>query len=129
MGNHDQHTDKEDKRTSNIVRTLPVYVYRSGALGDCTNGGISSYVAKLYLIVPNGLCDKTKDDPRVVEVKHIGDHAYVTPVHPSHAPNAVIGPMAGGNFVYSSDSRFPSEYPLPIHDRWESPELYGLLSR
>ena len=114
---------------SKTVMTLPVYVYRADALGDCTNGGISSCVDKLYLIVPDGFCDMLEDDPRVVEVTHIGDHAYVTPVHPSRAPDAALGPMAGGNFVYSSDSRFPSEYPLPIHDRWESPELYDLLSR
>ena len=111
------------------VMALPVYVYRSDVLGDCTNGGISSYEDRLYLIVPDGFCDMPEDDPRVVEVKHIGDHAYVTPVHPSGPPDAVIGPMDGGNFVYSSDSRFPSEYPLPIHDRWESRELYDLLSR
>ena len=114
---------------SKTVRALPVYVYRSGVLGDCTNGGISSCVDTLYLIVPDGFCDMPEEDPRVMEVKHIGDHAYVTPVHPSRAPDAVLGPMAGGNFVYSADSRFPSEYPLPIHDRWESPELYDLLSR
>lgn len=114
---------------SKTVMTLPVYVYRSGALGDCTGGGISSYVDKLYLIVPDGFCDMTEDDPRVVEVKHIGDCAYVTAVHPSRAPDAVLGPMAGGNFVYSPDSRFPSDYPLSIHDRWETPEMYDLLSR
>ena len=114
---------------SKTVRTLPVYVYRSGALGDCANGGISSCVDTLYLIVPDGFCDMPEEDPRVMEVKHIGEHAYVAPVHPFRAPDAVLGPMAGGNFVYSTDSRFPAEYPLPIHDRWESPELYDLLSR
>ena len=114
---------------SKTVTTLPVYVYRSGAHGDYTNGDISSEVDELYLITPDGFCDMPEKDPRVVEVKHIGAHAYVTTVRPFHAPDAVLGPMAGGNFVYSPDSRFPSEYPLPIHDRWESPELYDLLSR
>jgi hypothetical protein len=27
--------------------------------------------------------------------------------------------MFGGTFVYSSDSRFPSPYPVPLHDRKE----------
>lgn len=114
---------------SKTVMTLQVDVYRAGALGDCTNKGISSYVDGLYLIVPDGFCDMPEEDPRVMEVRHIGDHAYVTSVHPFCAPDAVIGPMMGGNFVYSSDSRFPSEYPLPVHDRWESRELNDLLSR
>ena len=39
---------------SKTVMTLPVYVYRADALGDCTNGGISSCVDTLYLIVPDG---------------------------------------------------------------------------
>jgi hypothetical protein len=25
----------------------------------------------------------------------------------------------GGTFIYSSDSRFPSKYPIPLHDRVE----------
>lgn len=32
------------------------------------------------------------------------------------------GPMAGGNYVWSSDSRFRRDvcpYPIPVHDRWE----------
>jgi hypothetical protein len=28
--------------------------------------------------------------------------------------------MAGGTFIYSSDSHFPSRYPIALHDRWET---------
>jgi hypothetical protein len=27
----------------------------------------------------------------------------------------------GGNFVWTSDGRFPSKYPIPVHDRFETP--------
>lgn len=27
--------------------------------------------------------------------------------------------MFSGNFVYTSDSRFPNDYPIPVHDRQE----------
>jgi len=27
--------------------------------------------------------------------------------------------MFGGNFIYTSDSRFPNKYPIAIHDRYE----------
>ena len=33
-------------------------------------------------------------------------------------PSGMAGPMFGGNFVYSSDSRLPRE-PIPVHDRYE----------
>lgn len=34
-------------------------------------------------------------------------------------PKDACGFMFGGNFIYCSDSRFPSEYPIPVHDRYE----------
>jgi hypothetical protein len=40
-----------------------------------------------------------------------------------------VGPMFSGNFAYTSDSRFPANYPLPIHDRYETAEEYDRLSR
>lgn len=50
------------------------------------------------------------------------------PANPPGVAN-LIGPMFGGTFVYASDSRFPAtgnvKSPIPVHDRWESDELYG----
>ena len=42
-------------------------------------------------------------------------------------PDGWIGGMMGGNFVYSSDSRFRqiSPYPLPVHDRFETQKFYN----
>lgn len=42
------------------------------------------------------------------------------------APEA-LGPMFGGCFVYTSDSRFGRE-PVALHDRSESQELYDRLT-
>lgn len=42
-----------------------------------------------------------------------------------------VGPMMGGNFAYSTDSRWRDAFgsgPLPIHDRIETAEQYRLLS-
>jgi hypothetical protein len=41
-----------------------------------------------------------------------------------------VGPMFGGSFVWSSDGRFRSlaPYPVPIHDRFETPETYRQMS-
>ena len=41
----------------------------------------------------------------------------------------LCGPMFGGAFIWSSDSRFPSRQPIPVHDRYETPERYDMLSR
>ena len=38
-----------------------------------------------------------------------------------------LGPMFGGNFIYSSDSRFPSDSPIKVFDRFESQKLYNEL--
>lgn len=35
-----------------------------------------------------------------------------------------VGWMFGGNFIYSSDSRFPNDYPIPVHDRQETKDQY-----
>lgn len=47
------------------------------------------------------------------------DYIFAVPVEPKRIGAA--GPMAGGNFIYSHDSRFRkiSQYPIPVHDRFE----------
>ena len=54
-------------------------------------------------------------------------HKYLRPFK-SADPNKT-GYMFGGNFAYSSDSRFPFDYPLGIHDREETWEEYEMLTR
>ena len=117
-----------------MKKTLPVQVYRNG-FTDCTNGGISSVRHTLYLECDQGFHEVEDDDPcliRVVE-RTFGwrdtPYLHVEQVSPSATTLHKVGPMFGGNFVYTSDSRFPSDYPIPIHDRFETQEQYDLLSR
>ena len=122
------------------VKCLPVDVYRNH-LPDCTNGGISAKNNTLYLECSRGFVEREPDDPttlRLVEQTVFGK----TYVHAeSYCGKAAIfsgsdgdelkcvGPMMGGNFIYTCDSRFPSQYPIPLHDRYETQEQYDLLSR
>ena len=100
---------------------ITVSVYRN-ANGDCSLGGVTS-----------------KDDTTlVVEVKdgniseiYLEEYGYTvlevkpSPIGSNHIAfkpaNEKRRGMFGGNFVWSSDSRFRELYPnpVPVHDRFE----------
>ena len=112
-----------------MEKGLLVFVYRHGS--DCSNNGISSKHDQLILVgdgVPEifEVSDKTPALKLVKRVLFGKDAWYATPVNP---PKGCIGPMSGGNFIYSCDSRFPSEAPIAIHDRFETSAQYERLSR
>jgi len=101
---------------------LIVEVYKSKRIGDCTNGGISGKNENLLLVLPEGgpfSMEDHKDIPAVYldernEISRIlkGDCVIAVPF--GHASDEFC---FGGNFIYTSDSRFPSSSPIPIHDR------------
>ena len=115
------------------MKVLPVSVFRDARLpGDYTNGGVSAARDELFLVGPFGWKDVPDNDPRLIRVVERKNFAarppYLSavPVNPDRG-DKVIGPMFGGNFIYSCDSRFPSDYPIPVHDRYETQEQYDLL--
>lgn len=96
---------------------------------DSTNSGVSSTIRRVIII---GEFDELPEDPLfpVLRIKTRGDSKYLEPV--TEVPEGHIGWMNGGNFAYTGDSRFRSqfnEYPIPIHDRSETYEEHSLLSR
>ena len=98
------------------MKGLIVYVYKN-PLGDCTNNGISSMWDSLILVgdkIPE-IFDSSSNDVVELKLKFYNDqpYYYVEPVGETRHC------MFGGNFIYSSDSRFPADYPIPIHDRIE----------
>lgn len=113
------------KRKFRTVKGLTAEVFRS-SLGDCTNGGISSARRRLYILAPcaEQLCVpfEPEDIRECVEVIHrnVGHLMYVN-CRPLYCKNRWY--MAGGNFLYTSDSRFQEitgvPYPISIHDRYE----------
>lgn len=97
-------------------------------LGDCTNGGISSGTNKLTVFARHltfaqvaYYCLENKIPPagvlKLVYREHI-NYVHAEPLINRHRQY-----MAGGNYIYSSDSRFKMlsgiRYPVPIHDRAE----------
>ena len=71
----------------------------------------------------------TKDTPELKLIKRYlfgSEYLSAEPVEPPDP--GTIGYMFGGTFIYTSDSRFPSKQPIPVHDRQESQAMYNQLS-
>ena len=109
---------------------------------DCTNGGVSGRVNSATLFSDCSVEEaieyckthnmRPEDQLIFVSCDLWGeDHSIVEPlVRPAPETRKVIGPMFGGNFWYTSDSRlyrFGGDYhlPIPIHDRFETEREYS----
>lgn len=101
-------------------RYLPVSVYRDKGT-DCTNGGVTSPRFDIYMVVPcpDGHITREDVDTRgylILEPRELGGVTNLVPA-------GLEGwKMFGGNFVYTSDSRFSRVYghaPVAVHDRVE----------
>lgn len=114
------------------MKALPVSVYRSSRIGDCTNGGISAKYDQLLVVCDDGFIDVDPANPpkNLAEVVHrhlFGQDIY----HIEPWENAKgAGWMMGGNYAATSDSRFSklcgNQYgAVAIHDRDETWEQYN----
>lgn len=109
----------------NKIKCLSVNVYRF-PFGDCTNGGVSEKFNTLLIPCDDGNETVDLDNPPenfcVIEKRILwGEkHYYIVPYALKQSGRWV---MMGGNFAFTSDSRFKecaeSWQPLPIHDRVE----------
>jgi hypothetical protein len=99
-----------------MKKGLLVTVYRGSS--DCTNNGISKNYDQLILIgegVPE-IFEPNETTPAIyLEKRYFGRETIL-----SAKPNKPgKHQMFGGNFIYTSDSRFPSDAPIKVHDRVE----------
>jgi len=113
-------------------RGMMVEIYESKGLGNCSNGGISSR-NKRALLIGDGIAEifEAGPDDAVIMMEHrkINGREYLTAYPVNGKDPAACGWMFGGAFIFSNDSRFPSDYPIPLHDRQESQALNEVLSR
>lgn len=118
------------------MQGLILNVLRSRSLGDCTNGGKTSTADSIVVVHPElaGPFEPTPERPHFKVVFRENYGPYLAPVD---VPPGTVGPMFGGHFAYTSDSRWsrflaakglPGVTALPVHDRFETPELYARLS-
>lgn len=117
------------------MKALPIKVFRDSRGCDCTNDGISRRYDTLLLICEEGYEEVDESNPPENLVKIVtrfiagSEYKHIEPYAAVDSGN--VGWMSGGNIAYSCDSRFSrmSQYPLSVHDRQESQELYDMLSR
>ena len=117
---------------------LSVSVYRWN-LGDCTADGVTSKVDSIMLFdnQKEALEYEKETGKRALylENRKLSWHKepYKTAYPASGLHRNSVGWMMGGNFVYCSHSGFSeifgTSYPIPVHDRQESQEVYDALSR
>lgn len=115
---------QETFKASDRFLSLNVYQF---PLGDC--GGITDTIKRESIYIPcekgNVSFDKIKNQDLIFTEEKRGEEYWC--LKPVNRPNGMLGPMAGGNIAYSSDSRCKRIY--HIHDRFESQEQYDSLSR
>jgi len=126
-----------------MLSAILVSIFRS-SLGDCTNGGVTGGAVKdALLLIPGPRGNYTHAEAlaaaeRGEVVLRLVTRWAGTPNEYTHcepvlskvkvteqARRRVLSPMMGGNFVHSCDARFPNRYPLPVHDRFETPAQYA----
>jgi hypothetical protein len=109
-----------------------LYTTYGGVVSDCTNGGVTAKSERVIL-VPIGADVPTDSKLPVLKVvcRYFGGLSYLHAEPVTPVGKNLIGYMAGGNFVYSCDSRFRtwvSQYPISVHDRVETQAQYNSLS-
>lgn len=106
------------------MKGMLVSVLRSAH--ESTNGGITSVKSEFLLVGP-GI-------PEIFEAGNLpvlrcepwyGHYRAVAESKPGFRIEDMAGPMFGGNFVWTSDSRFLPKHPIPVHDRFETWTAYN----
>lgn len=109
------------------MKGFSVCVYRSARFGgDCSLGGISSKFSVLILLPTESTRKQGIIVPELLEARDNGIFLYYRPEFKDMiaAPEGYEDKernwyMFGGNFIWTSDSRFPAKFPIKIHDRRE----------
>ncbi len=102
------------------MKGLPCYIFEEKSGGNCSAGGISGHVAEVILVgrgIPE-IFDADEGSPAVeIKEREINGKIYYRAVEVDKPEGR--SEMFGGCFIYTSDSRFPFDYPIPLHDRYE----------
>lgn len=119
------------------MKDFLVTVYRDADDSDCSMNGITSQNTRLRACwnernlfeLPEDMSDS---DVVIKADKICGDMITLRAFVIKDGKAKTSGGMFGGNFIYTSDSRFPKlgdfSSPIPVHDRFEPQWVSDLLS-
>lgn len=118
------------------IKALSLDVYANGRYRKCANGGWTEEHDELYVACPEGYLEIDEDDPALFK---FGTAAGTIHLRPYKDIKGCAGPMMGGSYAGTSDSRFsrmvkaltghPWHGAVAVHDRYETWEQYEFLSR
>jgi hypothetical protein len=118
-----------------MLKGLRASIYRF-PLADCTLNGITGadkgyrdvtvvgfvYDDQFFVPLPeSSRIFNAEDDAPAVVIRKRGGYLSAVPADPETGQPKPGWWMNGGNFIYTSDSRFTAinPYPIPVHDRQE----------
>lgn len=118
------------------VRALVLEVYAHPHYRACANGGWTEEHNELFVACHDGNCEVADDNPALFDL--VAGPFGTIHLRPRNGGEGV-GPMMGGSYAGTSDSRFskmcaeltghPWHGAVAVHDRYESQELYDRMSR
>ena len=118
------------------VRALELDVYSHPVYRGCANGGWTQYHDSLFVACQEGCYEIEEDNPALFDLK---PNPFGTVALVPRNGGKGVGPMMGGSYAGTCDSRFsrmcerltghPWHGAVAVHDRYESQELYDRLSR
>ena len=103
------------------LKGLSCSILTNPGMGDCSNGGISAKFDNVVLVgegIPEVTTVTESDKAVVIDTITFGGKTYYH-AKPKALHDKKAWTMAGGAFIWTCDSRFPFDYPLPLHDRVE----------
>ena len=112
------------------MKGLRVGILEDRRIGAYSNNGISEACDEVTLVEVEGVPVKGPFEPSdeapavKIESRIIMGKKYYYAVPMNDVSKGHVGWMFGGGHIYTSDSRFPFDHAIKLHDRQESSELY-----
>ena len=113
------------------MKGLNAYVFKSATFGDSSNGGVSASHDKVFVVGSDSVPLESYIDGSPYPVVRLTRNTFGDVVAQPVAarPAGAVGPMFGGAFIHTSDSRFSKATgvygAIPLHDRYETAEQHA----
>ena len=123
------------KTENRQLRGLNVQVLYNNTYRKCANGGITERHETVW-VVANPKSDVYNMLPTIPGTARnlvvADERGGVIHLRPFEQPSGMCGPMMGGSYAHTPDSRWRTivgvDYPVAVHDRFETEERMRVLS-